>query len=153
MQNRSTAKARTRRDYELPPVVEEPGGQGGPILGWSSLEDINDDKAAWPNMINRMAAAACKEKTGEEILQLIGKELGERGISSIFLTREGNGEKLSLSNVTVALNGMAIYPVKKRNGGKAAFMAYDSEIISRVFSFGNVVLTTDPDESLSVLFP
>ena len=65
----------------------------GPRLGWSSLEDISDPEADWPKAVNRVAAAACKGKTADEIFRQIGEELGKMGVSSVFLTRRNRRRK------------------------------------------------------------
>ena len=126
-------------------------GRGGPKLGWSSLEDINDPEALWPKTINRVAAA-CKDKTADEIFRQIGEELGKMGVYSAFLIREAARDNLIVSNVTLASKGMALCPSKVLCGEKSPFLLSESEIISRVLSSGEVVLTTDPDKSLRRLF-
>jgi HD-GYP domain-containing protein (c-di-GMP phosphodiesterase class II) len=153
MQNKSVRKTPKKRLYELPPVVEEPGGHGCPAPGWSSLEDINDTDAAWLNMVNRVAASACKGKTDEEIFRQIGEELGKMGISSVFLTRDTDEGDLRISNVSVSSGGLVFYPSGTQRGKKEQFALSGSEIVTRIFSLGNVVLTTSPDESLKQLFP
>ena len=136
----------------MPPVVEALGGHGGPRLGWSSLEDINDHEAVWPKAVNRVAAA-CKDKTADEIFRQIGEELGKMGLSSVFLTREDGEENLLISNVTVSSGGVAVYPPRALRGEKAGLAASESDVISRVLAFGDVVLTAGPEEVLSRLFP
>jgi HD-GYP domain-containing protein (c-di-GMP phosphodiesterase class II) len=153
MRNKSADKTKNKHLHELPPVLEEMGGHGGPVLGWSSLEDINDTDAAWPNMVNRVAACACRKNTDDEIFHQIGEELGKMGISSVFMTRETENESLHISNVNVSSDGVAVYPSRTQQGGKKPFSLSDSEIFTRIFSLGNVVLTTSPDESLKRLFP
>lgn len=137
----------------MPPVVEALGGHGGPRLGWSSLEDINDPAAVWPKAVNRVAAAACKDKTADEIFRQIGEELGKMGVSSVFLTREAGGGSLLVSNVTVSSGGVAVYPSRALRGEKARLVPSENETISRVLAFGDVVLTAGPEETLRRLFP
>ena len=121
-------------------------------LGRSSLEDINDPEAVWAKSINRVAAA-CKDKTTDEIFRHIGEELGKLGVSSVFLTKEAAGENLLISNVTVSSRGVAVYPAKAPRGEKPRLVPTESEVISHVLSFGDAVLTHDPDASLRRLFP
>ena len=55
--------------------------------------------------------------------------------------------------MTISSRGVAVYPARALRVEKSRFVPSDSEIISRVLSFGDVVLTTDPDEGIRKLFP
>jgi len=116
------------------------------------LKDIQDPEVVWPKAVNRVAAAACKDQPTVEIFRQIGEELGKLGVSSVFLTRESVGNNLLISNVTVSSRGVVAYPVKALRGKKAGFTTSGSEAVSRVLAFGDVVLSADPDKSLSRLF-
>ena len=84
MQTKPTTTAKSKQKSGVNFMDETLGGHGGPKLGWSSLEDINDPDAVWPKAVNRVAAAACKDRTANEIFRQIGEELGKMGVSSVF---------------------------------------------------------------------
>jgi hypothetical protein len=54
-------------------------------------EDIVNIEAEWLKSVNNVAAAACKDKTTDEIFRLIGGELGKMGVSSVFLQENLKG--------------------------------------------------------------
>jgi hypothetical protein len=114
-------------------------------------EDIVNIEAEWLKSVNNVAAAACKDKTTDEIFRLIGGELGKMGVSSVFFTREPEGETLISSSVTLSSGGIPVYPASTGRE-KVSISSFDSEIIGRVLSQGEVILTTNPG-TLGYLFP
>ena len=136
MQRKTVISAETKKDKRI--LIEH--------------KRLYGTEAVWLRSINNVATAACKDKTTDEIFRLIGTELSKLGYSSVFFIREPGEECLVASNLTLCYGGFPAYDVGFQGREKMSISLVDNEIITRVLSSGDVVLTTQPG-SLAHMFP